>query len=1453
MLATTALATATAVIVTGTPAQALPAQPGSALTQSATAFDAAHAAQVREAQCRLGYVTRVGGTEARAVARTGLRGSDAELLQAVVQGDDAPLGVASVKDATVHTAKGEEISLRSWAWKDSLTPFRLPTYTGDSFWMAPVNLDIFEKIGLPKWIFGGAYHWTGYFNEDLAPRAGAGTWETIRTAVESRYAPGTAPYRTFYDSMSNAGGNFGNVYADDARMFYQSGGFPDSAPASDSMEFRTDVEALKARFASCTSHNPLDPNGVLGAEVETASLEWQAEQAGQSIQRDTILGAYSQATSDLGVAAQAMGESVGQSLIAGLLTEWQAYWLKQPTSAGDYPSAAAFAQAKVNIAQAQARALGRVYVAARAAQSAKVQADKVTAAQTASYAISDTAGLPRGRGLMYAQQAAQVTKAAAAGALAAAKATETAANAARASANDSKALNSLAQTQAHATKAEFRRVAAQEAAAQAKAAADGAALQAAKAAANATKAKAAQAKAEAAETTAKNAAADAHAKRLTAEAERNTAKAQKELAESERAKAGAAEQVAQSQRTAAANALSAAQTAGATATTQMNAAAAAEGKASTARDNALSAERTQDTSGAKADAAEAYAYAMEGTDAAAGARTAATAARTAANDATTAAAGARTAATDATTAASNARQAATRATAAAARAKAASDGAQRDVAITNAAVTKAHAAAADAITASAAAAENVRLAKIYADTAKSLAITAKADAAIAHAEATAATADAVRTAGFAYASSQAALAARDSAAQVINPANDAIELGSPYKETDASAGLAVLVGQAAKTTAQQQEALAKAKADQAAKAATEAAALAAAATADDKAAATAAAEAASSAVRAAASLTQARGSAAEAATAANAAVTAETHTVAYNQQATDDAAAASAASDTAGGYASQARSAATDAERDAASARGAATAAEGDASTARGIATQAEADATTAEASAEHARELAEEAQQAATRTETAQAQNTLTTGGATGVGRMFTEQKITYLEEPAPQNDCVIGVGFGGCDVQYKLYFTVTVEFYVCRDPDAGTDVSRATCPVESITWLGVRTTPPQTRFVNKHFSNWEIVSTVDKAVLKAVWEGFTSDFIECSKGSVASCAWAASWFIPDAAFVRAADLLRSLDAAMRTGIGIGDAFKALKALNLDAKAIAAIEVEVNLVEEAFAACTRNSFPGGTQVLMADGSHRPIREVRAGDLLRSTDPDTGELRAEPVTATFAHHTERLMDIALTKGGWLTSTAGHRIYVIQRGWTFASDLRAGDLLRASDGSIRAVSGVRDRDGIASRTVYDLTVDGPHTFYARTGGARPQDLLVHNCTNLIADEAKFPDVAHTLSEHVSPSPEDLIKLVDKKGINTVYTDAELAQSVVDYGMQEFLKLQKNVKKLTNWVAKNDGSLLEIRGVYGKVESLGTAYVKNAAARPAGNQYVIKLQVMRGHKPGGYIVATSYAAG
>lgn len=238
-----------------------------------------------------------------------------------------------------------------------------------------------------------------------------------------------------------------------------------------------------------------------------------------------------------------------------------------------------------------------------------------------------------------------------------------------------------------------------------------------------------------------------------------------------------------------------------------------------------------------------------------------------------------------------------------------------------AAAAVAHAAAAEAIDASEAASANAAQAEQEAKKAQAASLKASQEADASRAKAAKARAWAAVSAGHAYAAGQAASAARDSATEAIKPANTAIAMGTPYRESDSAAAFAVLIGQTSLSLSEQQSAAATAKANEAAKA-------------------------------------------------ADAAKKADAKTKEYVAQAGTDWFYADSAARDASSEATAANNEATEAEKSAANARASADAATRDAGAADSAATQAEKDAVAAEKSAANANHDAKAADEAADRAE---------------------------------------------------------------------------------------------------------------------------------------------------------------------------------------------------------------------------------------------------------------------------------------------------------------------------------------------------------------------------------------------------------------------------------------------------------------------------------------------------
>jgi RHS repeat-associated protein len=140
------------------------------------------------------------------------------------------------------------------------------------------------------------------------------------------------------------------------------------------------------------------------------------------------------------------------------------------------------------------------------------------------------------------------------------------------------------------------------------------------------------------------------------------------------------------------------------------------------------------------------------------------------------------------------------------------------------------------------------------------------------------------------------------------------------------------------------------------------------------------------------------------------------------------------------------------------------------------------------------------------------------------------------------------------------------------------------------------------------------------------------------------------------------------------------------------------------------------NSFEGQTGVLMADGSHKAIQDVKVGDAVLATDPTTGRTEQRKVTEVIAGEGDKQLVQITVDSGSLVATEGHPFWVesLHR-WVKAEDLKPGYTFETADHRPATVTGTRafsQRD-----RVFNLTVDRLHTYYVITGDT---PVLVHNC-------------------------------------------------------------------------------------------------------------------------------------
>lgn len=271
-----------------------------------------------------------------------------------------------------------------------------------------------------------------------------------------------------------------------------------------------------------------------------------------------------------------------------------------------------------------------------------------------------------------------------------------------------------------------------------------------------------------------------------------------------------------------------------------------------------------------------------------------------------------------------------------------------------------------------------------------------------------------------------------------------------------------------------------------------------------------------------------------------------------------------------------------------------------------------------------------------------------------------------------------------------------------------------------------------------------WEVVKTELPDILGDL-TGY-NDVRDCfTKGDIWACAGLIPWAKIAKLVKTAGKLADAINKAIKWEERVAAARQKLKAFNNRVNALIRQgtpqldELKDKLADAKRkaadgASCPiKHSFPPGTLVLMADGSTKPIEQIQLGDTVLATDPETGESGARQVTATWVHddepeRTELTVDTDGKAGNataTITATDWHPFWVVDlQRWVPIADVQVGSTLQSSGNSGVVVEAVRQFDGQGS--VYDLTVDGVHTYHVISGDVA---VLVHNCGDNIY---KVPD-------------------------------------------------------------------------------------------------------------------------
>ncbi len=172
-------------------------------------------------------------------------------------------------------------------------------------------------------------------------------------------------------------------------------------------------------------------------------------------------------------------------------------------------------------------------------------------------------------------------------------------------------------------------------------------------------------------------------------------------------------------------------------------------------------------------------------------------------------------------------------------------------------------------------------------------------------------------------------------------------------------------------------------------------------------------------------------------------------------------------------------------------------------------------------------------------------------------------------------------------------------------------------------------------------------------------------------------------------------------------------------------------IQEKIKMLEfESARGCLSNTcFPGGTPILTQAGPI-PIEQIKVGMLVDTQNPETGESGDQAVLSVSQTHVRKLFHIHVGKTE-IKSTAMHRLYVQEKGFIPAQDLKVGDRLL---GLKEGVPETFPIDQIAVQfyetpvIVYNFEVAAWHTYRVGEIG-----ILVHNgkktCSGKIPEPKK----------------------------------------------------------------------------------------------------------------------------
>lgn len=238
--------------------------------------------------------------------------------------------------------------------------------------------------------------------------------------------------------------------------------------------------------------------------------------------------------------------------------------------------------------------------------------------------------------------------------------------------------------------------------------------------------------------------------------------------------------------------------------------------------------------------------------------------------------------------------------------------------------------------------------------------------------------------------------------------------------------------------------------------------------------------------------------------------------------------------------------------------------------------------------------------------------------------------------------------------------------------------------------------------------------------------------------------------------------------------------------------------------------------FVAGTMILTVTGLVA-IENIKAGDKVISTDPETMETAPKTVLETYIREDSKLIHLVIN-GEEIITTETHPFYVQSRGFVEAGKLLVGDKLLDVNGNVILVENFDVELTEEPVTVYNFQVEDFHTYYVGECG-----VWVHN--------------AEGYSENLIPNKKDGLRRENKvqSELQEKYPKSEgykieSERLLRDSNGKKAIDPETGTGRRVDFVVDKDGNIVDSIEVTSKTADKTAQIAKETRIRENGGNYV-----------------------